>query len=268
MDTSLPCETHETGGHRHRLCSCGRWAKKSTQAEPCCGILEKNFGQMALTGDAKQSMSGENLKKQKISARSGRWTDHSSVLVLKREPASASRLISAVWDSWSHVVQSMCMHCYPFASTAASNSSPKRPDHPGVESWTEPAVHAEWMRLRAGHPGRVNLQQNWMSRPPGRQKHATHWRLKPKDSACHPQNRWSGRCHSEPAKAQWRESLPEEWEWDGCGKKEADWVTEPTRTDLLGIVPLPNPAMLVHVNTQLMLQRLWEDPLDGAVRPV
>jgi hypothetical protein len=81
-----------------------------------------------------------------------------------------------------------------------------------------------------------------MSRPPGRQKHATHWHLKPKDSACHPQNRWSGRCHSEPAKAQWRESLPEEWEWDGCGKKEADWVTEPTRTDLLGIVPAAQPS--------------------------
>jgi hypothetical protein len=30
------------------------------------------FGQTALTADAKQSMSGEKLKKQKISARSGR----------------------------------------------------------------------------------------------------------------------------------------------------------------------------------------------------
>jgi hypothetical protein len=66
-----------------------------------------------------------------------------------------------------------CMPCYPFASTAASNSSPKRPDHPGVESWIEPAVHAEWTKLQAGHLGRENLQQNGMSRPPGRQKHAT-----------------------------------------------------------------------------------------------
>ncbi len=58
LKQASPWKTQETGGHINKLCSCACWAMKSTPEEPCCSIFEKNFGQTALTVDAKQSGSG------------------------------------------------------------------------------------------------------------------------------------------------------------------------------------------------------------------